>query len=161
MFSQFIFHLQWKLSLDKPERPPSFERSEINKLYSFNSGSKIAGQRWKEVAENINSNEGFQIGPRDQSSEMEHFHKLLADFKVKMTKEGTSSGTFQEPLTPTEEILGEIAEITTNKPIAEGDEGELEAERVPFYTEFATTFPTWNDILYGKLFKTFSNIYSS
>ena len=92
---------------------------------------------------------------------MEHFHKLLADFKVKMTKEGTSSGTFQEPLTPTEEILGEIAEITTNKPIAEGDEGELEAERVPFYTEFATTFPTWNDILYGKLFKTFSNIYSS
>lgn len=113
----------------------------------------MAGRKWKEVVENINSNEVFQISTRDQSSVREHFHKLLADFKVKMRKEETSSGTSPE-------ILEEISEIMTNKPIEEGDrdvmtvraysvlclylcvwgEGELEVERLPFYTELQQRF---------------------
>ena len=37
----------------------------------------MAGQKWKEVAENINTYEGFQKNPRDQRSVREHFHKLI------------------------------------------------------------------------------------
>ena len=47
----------------------------------------MAGQRSKEVAENINTYEGFQKTSRDQRSVREHFHKLLADFREKMRKE--------------------------------------------------------------------------
>ena len=80
----------------------------------------MVGQRWKEVAENINSYEGFQISPRDQRSVRGSFHKLLEEFRAKMRKEEIA-GTSPEPPTPTEEILLEIAEILSNKASEEGD----------------------------------------
>ena len=52
----------------------------------------MAGQKWKEVAENINTYEELQKNPRDQRSVRDHFHKLLADFRAKMRKEKASSG---------------------------------------------------------------------
>ena len=82
----------------------------------------MAGQKWKEVAENINTYEGFQKNPRDQRSVREHFHKLLADFKAKMRKEESSSGISPQALTATEEILEEITEVMANKPNIEEDE---------------------------------------
>ena len=88
----------------------------------FKSGSKMAGQKWKEVAENINTYEGFQKNTRDQRSVREHFHKLLADFKAKMRKEESSSGISPQALTATEEILEEITEVMANKPNIEEDE---------------------------------------
>ena len=60
MFSQFIFRSQWKLRLDKRERSSSFKGKETDRAIQVSSGSKMAGQKWKEVAENINTYEGFQ-----------------------------------------------------------------------------------------------------
>ena len=82
----------------------------------------MAGQKWKEVAENINTYEGFQKNPRDQRSVREHFHKLLADFRAKMRKEEASSGISPKALRATEEILEEITEVMANKPNIEKDE---------------------------------------
>ena len=82
----------------------------------------MAGQKWKEVAENINTYEGFQKNPRDQRSVREHFHKLLADFRAKMRKEEAWSGISPKALTATEEILEEITEVMANRPNIEEDE---------------------------------------
>ena len=82
----------------------------------------MKGQKWKEVAENTNTYEGFQKKPRNQRSVREHFHKLVADFRAKMRKKEASSGISPKALTATEEILEEITEVMANKPNIEEDE---------------------------------------
>ena len=95
-------------------------------------GSKEAGQRWTEVAEHLNSRDGFRENPRDQRSVRERFNKLLNEFKAKTRLEEAASGIAVEPLTENEILLEEIVEImqslsseqTSNTKISESKERE-------------------------------------
>lgn len=83
--------------------------------YLYKMGSKMAGQKWTEVAENINNYDLFKQMSRDQRSVREHFSKLLASFKSKMKKEEASSGITPPSLTESEQLLEEISEIIVSK----------------------------------------------
>ena len=74
-------------------------------------GSKEAGQRWTEVSEHLNSQDGFRENPRDQRSVRERVNKLLNEFKAKTRLEEAASGIAVEPLTENEILLEEIVEI--------------------------------------------------
>jgi len=95
-------------------------------------GSKEAGQHWTEVAEHLNSRDGFRENPRDQRSVRERFNKLLNEFKAKTRSEEAASGTAVDPLTENEILLEEIVEImqslsserTSNTKMSESKERE-------------------------------------
>lgn len=90
--------------------------------YLYKSGSKLAGQKWKEVADNLNCLQAFKDSPRDQRSVRERFQKIIDLLKSKMRKEEASSGISPEPLTETEQLAEEIVEIMDNTPNVEEDE---------------------------------------
>ena len=48
--------------------------------YLCKNGSKLAGQKWKEVADNLNCLQVFTDSPRDQRSVKERFQRII-DFK--------------------------------------------------------------------------------
>ena len=58
--------------------------------YLYKSGSKLAGQKWKEVADNLNCLQAFKDSPRDQRSVRERFQKIIDLFKAKIRKEEAS-----------------------------------------------------------------------
>ena len=74
-------------------------------------GSKEAGQHWTEVAEHLNSRDGFRENPRDQRSAREKYKKLLNEFKAKTSSEEASSGIAVDPLTENEILLEEIGPL--------------------------------------------------
>lgn len=88
----------------------------------YKSGSKLAGQKWKEVADNLNCLQAFKDSPRDQRSVRERFQKIIDLFKAKIRKEEAASGISPEPLTETEQLAEEIVEIMDNRPNVEEDE---------------------------------------
>ena len=90
-------------------------------LYLCKSGSKLAGQKWKEVADNLNCLQAFKDSPRDQRSVRERFQKIIVLFKAKIRKEEASSGISPEPLTETEQLTEEIMEIMDNRQNVEED----------------------------------------
>ena len=90
--------------------------------YLYKSGSKLAGQKWKEVADNLNCLQAFKDSPRDQRSVRERFQKIIDLFKAKIRKEEASSGISPEPLTETEQLAEEIVEIMDNRQNVEEDE---------------------------------------
>ena len=51
---------------------------------------KLAGQKWKEVADNSNCLQAFKDSPRDQRSVRERFQKIIDLFKAKIRKEEAS-----------------------------------------------------------------------
>ena len=51
---------------------------------------KLAGQNWKEVADNSNCLQAFKDSPRDQRSVRERFQKIIDLFKAKIRKEEAS-----------------------------------------------------------------------
>ena len=83
--------------------------------YLYKSGSKLAGQKLKEVADNLNCLQAFKDSPRDQRSVRERFQKIIDLFKAKVRKEEPSSGISPEPLTETEQLAEEIVEIMDNR----------------------------------------------
>ena len=83
--------------------------------YLYKSKSKLAGQKWKEVADNLNCLQAFKDSPRDQRSVRERFQKIIDLFKVKVRKEEASSGISPKPLTETEQPAVEIVEIMDNR----------------------------------------------
>lgn len=87
----------------------------------YKSGSKLAGQKWKEVADNLNCLQAFKDSPRDQRSVRERFQKIIDLFKAKIRKEEAASGISPEPLTETEQLAEEIVEIMDNRPNVEED----------------------------------------
>lgn len=95
-------------------------------------GSKEVGQRWTEVAEHLNSQDGFRENPRDQRSVRERFNKVLNEFKAKTRSEEAASGIAVELLTENEILLEEIVEImqslsseqTSNTKVSESKERE-------------------------------------
>ena len=70
--------------------------------YLYKSGSKLAGQKWKEVADNLNCLQVFKDSPRDQRSVRECFQKIIDLLKSKMRNEEASGGISPEPLTEKE-----------------------------------------------------------
>lgn len=99
--------------------------------YQYKSGSKLAGQKWKEVADNLNCLQAFKDSPRDQGSVRECFQKIIDLFKAKIRKEEAASGIFPEPLTKTEQLAEEIVEIMDNRPNVEEDEdSKMKKERM-------------------------------
>ena len=83
--------------------------------YLYKSGSKLEGQKWKEVADNLNCLQAFKDSPRDQRSVRERFQKIIDLFKAKVRKEEASSGISPKPLTETEQPAVEIVEIMDNR----------------------------------------------
>ena len=83
--------------------------------YLYKSGSKLAGQKLKEVADNLNCLQAFKDSPRDQRSVRERFQKIIDLFKAKVRKEEASSGISPKPLTETEQPAVEIVEIMDNR----------------------------------------------
>ena len=90
--------------------------------YLYKCGSKLAGKKWKEVADNLNCLQAFKDSPRDQRSVRERFQKIIDLFKAKIRKEEASSGISPEPLTETEQLAEEIVEIMDNRQNVEEDE---------------------------------------
>ena len=83
--------------------------------YLYKSKSNLAGQKWKEVADNLNCLQAFKDSPRDQRSVRERFQKIIDLFKAKVRKEEASSGISSKPLTETEQPAVEIVEIMDNR----------------------------------------------
>ena len=79
--------------------------------YLYKSGSKLVGQKWKEVADNFDCLQPFKDSPRDQRSFRERFQKIIDLFKAKIRKEEAAIGISPEPLTETEQLAMEIVEI--------------------------------------------------
>ena len=53
--------------------------------FIYRTGSKEAGQKWTDIAANLNKHPDFQMS-RDQRSVRERFNKLLQDFTSKINK---------------------------------------------------------------------------
>ena len=83
----------------------------------YEIGSKEAGQKWTEIAENLNCHGMFQEMPRDQRSVRDQFNKLIGNYKRKKTMEEKSSGVSPNPPTENESILEDILEIMESTPI--------------------------------------------
>ena len=70
------------------------------KPFCHKSGTPESGQKWSDVAENLNTHPDFAEMPRDQRSVRERFNKRFKDFKAKLAKEEKASGINVPP--PTE-----------------------------------------------------------
>ena len=62
--------------------------------YLYKSGSKLTGQKWKAVADNLNCLQAFKDSPRDQRSVRERFHKMTCSTE-KSERKKPSVGFFQ------------------------------------------------------------------
>ena len=113
-FISFSGTFRWNVTKDK------LLLSEVRFIepYLNKVGSKEAGQRWTEVAEHLNSRDGFT-----ETKEV---------FKAKPRLEEAASGIAVEPLTENEILMEEIVEImqslsseqTSNTKISESKERE-------------------------------------
>ena len=127
-----IHFFQWYISLECDYRQILLTEVRFIEPYLHKVGSKEAGQHWTEVAEHLNSRDGFRENPRDQRSVRERFNKLLNEFKAKTRSEEAASGIAVDPLTENEILLEEIVEImqslsserTSNTKMSESKERE-------------------------------------
>ena len=80
--------------------------------FMLRKGSKEAGQKWAEVARNLNNHPEFQLPTeRYQKSVREQFNKLMQEFKNKLLKEENAPGMNPGPLSEADQILEEIKEV--------------------------------------------------
>ena len=63
--------------------------------YLYKSKSKLARQKWKEVADNLNCLQGFKDSPRDQRSVRERFQKIIHLSKQKSERKKPPVGFLQ------------------------------------------------------------------
>ena len=89
----------------------------MNEPFLYKIGSKKAGQKWTEIAENLNCYGVFQEMPRDQRSVRDQFNKLIGNYKRKKFMEEKSSGVSPNPPTENESILEDILEIMESTPL--------------------------------------------
>ena len=92
------------------------------------TGSKEAGQKWTDIAANLNKHPDFQMS-KDQRSVRERFNKLLQDFTSKINKEENASGISPAPPTEAEHILEEIKEVIASNVLAPKTNNKAEGER--------------------------------
>ena len=96
--------------------------------FIYRTGSKEAGQKWTDIAANLNKHPDFQMS-RDQRSVRERFNKLLQDFTSKINKEENASGISIAPPTEGEHILEEIKEVIASNVLAPKTNDKAEGER--------------------------------
>ena len=96
--------------------------------FIYRTGSKEAGQKWTDIAANLNKHPDFQMS-RDQRSVRERFNKLLQDFTSKINKEENASGISPAPPTEAEHILEEIKEVIASNVLAPKTNNKAEGER--------------------------------
>ena len=92
-------------------------------LYLYKSGSKLAGQKWKEVADKLNCLQAFKDSLRDQRSVRERFQKIIDLFKAKIRKEEASPvGFLQNHSLKQNNLHRRSWNIMDNRPNVEKDE---------------------------------------
>ena len=96
--------------------------------FIYRTGSKEAGQKWTDIAANLNKHPDFQMS-RDQRSVRERFNKLLQDFTSKINKEENASGISPVPLTEAKHIQEEIKEVIASNVLAPKTNDKAEGER--------------------------------
>ena len=96
--------------------------------FIYRTGSKEAGQKWTDIAANLNKHLDFQMS-RDQRSVRERFNKLLQDFTSKINKEENASGISPAPSTEAEHIPEEIKEVIASNVLAPKTNDKAEGER--------------------------------
>lgn len=89
----------------------------VTEPFLYKAGTKEAGQKWTEVAENLNCYDLFQDMPRDQRSVREQFNKLMGNYKKKKSTEENSSGINPDPPNENESLLEEILDMLQSTPI--------------------------------------------
>lgn len=83
--------------------------------YLYRVGSKLAGKKWKEVADNLNALTEFKAAPRDARSVRERYQKVTDIFKAKIRDEESSSGISPPELSELEKVISEIQEKLEDK----------------------------------------------
>lgn len=83
--------------------------------YMLRVGSKQAGQKWKEVADNLNALPEFKVGPRDARSVRERYQRLSDIVKAKVNYEEKASGISPPESSEIQIIVEEIQEKLIDK----------------------------------------------